>query len=282
MNSKQEIDSERADGIDIIAIIRVMWRYRYFIGCLAVIFALLAVYIALTSKEIFRAEVVVTAVHENGLSESGGLAGQLGGLASLAGVQLGAGGDDASAQGVLASRHIIEEFVKTHNLVPVLTLNMGKRSTLWFAVKQFQETVITIHDDPLKGLTTIMIDWADPVTAAKWANDFVALANGLIRAHALEDAGRNVAYLNKQIAQTSEVEIQRSLSNLVESETKKLMLANGRVEYAFRVVDPAVTPEVRHSPRRTLLVISGTALGFFLGTLIALARDAYRRRKVIP
>jgi uncharacterized protein involved in exopolysaccharide biosynthesis len=282
VNSYQPIASERGDGIDVIAIVRVMWRYRYLIAATSLIFALIAVFLALTAKEIFRAEVVVTEVHDNGLSESGGLASQLGGLASLAGVQLGGGGGDSSLQGVLASRHLIEEFVKTEQLVPLLTLNMGKRSTLWFAVKRFQETIVTIHDDPLKGLTSITIDWTDAATAAKWANEFVALANELIRAHVIEEATRNVAYLNKQIERTKEVEIQLSLFHLIESETKKLMLANGRTEYAFRSVDPAVTPEVRHSPRRTLMVLSGGALGFFLGTMVALSHDAFRRRKLNP
>jgi uncharacterized protein involved in exopolysaccharide biosynthesis len=243
---------------------------------------LAAVYLALTATESFRAEAVVTEVHDNGLSGTGGgLAGQLGGLASLAGVQLGGGGGaDANAQGVLASRHLIQEFITAQNLVPQLTVQSGKRATVWFAVKRFQETVLTIHNDPLKGLTTITMDWTDPVTAAKWANGFVSLANDLIRTQAFDDATRNVAYLNKQIAQTSEVEVQRSLSGLIESETKKLMLANGRRDYAFRVVDPAVTPEVRHSPRRTLWVASGLALGFFLGAIFALVHDAFRRRNL--
>jgi uncharacterized protein involved in exopolysaccharide biosynthesis len=125
------------------------------------------------------------------------------------------------------------------------------------------------------------MDWTDPTTAAKWANDFVALANDLVRSRVLEDATRNVAYLNKQIAQTKEVEIQRSLSDLIESETKTLMLANGRKDYAFRIIDPAVPPGLRHSPQRTLLVVSGTALGFFLGTALALGINAYRRRKLV-
>ncbi len=280
MNSKQPIAIDDRDGIDIFAIVQVIWRYRYLIGSVSIIFAAAAVYFAWTTKESFRAEVVVTEVHENGLSESGGgLAGQIGGLASLAGVQLGGGAGDANAQGVLASRHLIEEFVKTQNLVPLLTSNAGKRATLWFAVRRFQETVVNIHNDPLKGLTTITIDWPDPTIAAQWANGLVALANDLIRTRAFDDATRNVAYLEKQIAQTSQVEIQRSLSNLMESETKKLMLANGRRDYAFRVVDPAVSPEIRHSPRRTLWVLSGTAIGFFLASVFALTRDAFRRRK---
>ncbi len=280
MNSNQAITMERGDGIDIVAIISVMWRYKYLIGSLSIVFALAAVYVALTVREKFRAEVVVTEVHENGLSENGGLAGQLGGLANLAGLQIGAGGNP-NAQGVLTSRHLIEEFIKKQDLVQQLTAKSGKRATLWFAVKRFQETVLKIHEDELKGLTTVSMDWFDPATAAKWANGFVALANELMRVRAIEDASRNVAYLNKQIAETREVEIQRSLSNLIESETKTLMLANGRQDYAFRVVDPAVPPEVRHSPRRVLLVLSGAALGFFVGTVFSLGHDAFRRRKLI-
>lgn len=281
MNSKQPVAVGRGDGIDFFAILQVMWRYRLLIACAASIFALLAVYIAMTAQESFRAEVVVTEVHDNRLSVSGGLAGQLGGLASLAGLRAGGGGDP-SLQGVLSSRFLVEEFVKAQNLVPQLTSGTGKGATLWFAVKKFREHVVVIHDDQLKGLTTITMDWTDPVTAAKWANDFVALANDLIRTRVLEEATRNVAYLNKQVAQTKEVEIQRSLSDLIESETKTLMLANGRKDYAFRIVDPAVAPQIRHSPQRTLLVLSGTALGFFLGTAVALGVNAYRRRNFAP
>lgn len=246
---------------------------------MSVLGALIAVYVALTAKEIFRAEVVVTVVHDNGLTGNSDSVGSLGGLASLAGLSLGGGGADANAQGTLSSRHVIEELIKRDHLLPQLA-RPGKRSTLWFAVKRFQEEVLVVHDDPLKGLTNVTVDWTDPATAAKWANDFIAVANEIIRAHDLEDSSRNVAYLHEQFAQTKEVAIQIALSNLIERETKKLMLANARSEYVFRTVDPAAPPEVRHSPRRTLLVLSGFALGFFVGVAIAFGRDAFRRRKL--
>ena len=75
------------------------------------------------------------------------------------------------------------------------------------------------------------------------ANGLVGLANELLRTRALEEAQRNIAYLNAQADRTNEVELRRAIFNLIESETKTLMLANGRTEYAFRVVDPAVPPE---------------------------------------
>lgn len=243
------------------------------------VFGLLAAVVALTAKEVFRAEIMVTEVHDHGLA-GGAMGGQLGGLASLAGLNLAGGGADAVAQGVLASRHLVEEFIRTQNLVPLMTANTGKGATLWFAVKRFQQSVLVVHDDPVKGLTTVTIDWTDPVVAAKWANAFVALANELIRARDLEEASRNVVYLEKQIAQTKEVEIQRSLSDLIESETKKQMLASARGEYAFKIIDPAVPPELRHSPKRTLWTLSGAALGFFLGSMLALGINAFRRRNL--
>jgi LPS O-antigen subunit length determinant protein (WzzB/FepE family) len=279
MSANQPVQIERGEGIDIFAMIALMWRYRYLIAASSILFALLAVWYALTAKEIFRAEAVITEVHNDSLSGQNGVSGQLGGLASLAGLNVG-NNADANSQTVLASRHLIEEFVKSHDLVAVLTAKGGKRATLWFAVKRFQETVVKIHDDQLKGFTSVSMDWTDAATAAKWANDFVALANQLIRTRVIADATRNVAYLTKQLEQAKEVEVQRSLSTLLENETKTLMLANGRVDYAFRLVDPAVPPEVRHSPQRTLLVISGTAVGFFLGFALAFGIDAFRRRKI--
>jgi LPS O-antigen subunit length determinant protein (WzzB/FepE family) len=113
--------------------------------------------------------------------------------------------------------------------------------------------------------------------ASRWANDFVGLANTLLRERAIQESTRNIEFLNKQLAQTTVVEIQHVMNQLLENETKNLMLAHGRLDYAFTVVDPAVPPEQRFSPRRTLMVISGLFIGGFFGSLIAWARKALRR-----
>jgi len=65
--------------------------------------------------------------------------------------------------------------------------------------------------------------------------------------------------------------------NLIESQIQTLMLANARDEYAFTVVDPAVAPETRTSPRRKLIVLSGGALGVFFGVLAAFAINIFRQ-----
>jgi LPS O-antigen subunit length determinant protein (WzzB/FepE family) len=115
--------------------------------------------------------------------------------------------------------------------------------------------------------------------AARWANAFVALANELVRTKAREDSQRNVDYLNEQVAKTNVVELRRVLYNLIESETKTLMLANARIEYAFTVVDPAVVPAVRVSPKRTLIVLTGFAIGFMLGVFVVWIRNKFQRKR---
>lgn len=74
---------------------------------------------------------------------------------------------------------------------------------MWMAVRRFQSNVVSIKEDTRNGKTTIAITWTDPIVAAKWANEFVALANELLRTRAMDDAQRNIAYLNSQIAKES-------------------------------------------------------------------------------
>jgi uncharacterized protein involved in exopolysaccharide biosynthesis len=125
----------------------------------------------------------------------------------------------------------------------------------------------------------VYINWKDPEVAAKWANDYVALCNELMRARALEETSRNIKYLNEQIASTNIVEMQRVMYELVENETQTLMLANAREEYAFSVIDPAVAPEERVSPQRRVMVMIGLVLGGAAGALLAFGLHFWSRYK---
>lgn len=118
-------------------------------------------------------------------------------------------------------------------------------------------------------LVTLAIEWEDPALAAKWANNLVRHVNGRLRAEAVEEAERSIAYLERQLPQTTSVEVQQAIYRLIEAQTKKKMIASTREEYAFTTIDPAVTPERRQRPRRTLLVVLGLILGMAGGCVVA-------------
>jgi uncharacterized protein involved in exopolysaccharide biosynthesis len=268
------------EDLDLIALARLVWEQRLLVAICVVLGGAIAATWALLETPMYRAEVVVTDARDQTMGSTRGITSQLGGLASLAGVNLN-GADSASreAHAILGSRNLAEEFIKRYKLIDAVAPNSGKPTTLWLAVKKFRSNVLDIREDPRKGITTIDVDLPDPVQAAHWANDFVALANEVVRTRALNNATRNIAYLNEQLAKTQVVEVQKLMYNIIESETKTLMLANSRAEYAFTVVDPAVAPEMKVSPQRTLMVAVGLFLGFVVGATAAFFRNLIRRNR---
>jgi uncharacterized protein involved in exopolysaccharide biosynthesis len=261
------------EDLDLGNLLGLMGRHRWFIGVISFVVGALAAAYAFTAAPVFRAETVIVAVHEKGLNGSG-LSNQLGALTSLVGVNIGAaGGDTQAADAVLDSRRLVEEFIRRNDLLPVLTGKAKKPLTIWLAVKQFKEGSLAVRKDTRRGTTTVAVDWTDAAIAAQWANGLVRLANELIRTRAIEEATRDIAYLNHQLDQTNAVELRQALYEIIKNETKTLMLANGRVDYAFEVVDPAVAPERKVGPHRALLTLVGLAIGFFVGTGVALIRE---------
>jgi uncharacterized protein involved in exopolysaccharide biosynthesis len=275
--SSEQISSN--DEMDLGTLWRLLWDYRILIASVIAVCAVVAAVVALLTKPVYRADVVITEVRDN-MSGTGSLVGQLGGLASLAGVNLNANSPGRESRAFLQSRSLVEAFIKRYDLLPELYKDAKKPPTMWLAVKKFRDTVLSIKEDTRKGTTTVSVNWTDPDTAARWANDLIALLNELLRNRAIDQAKRNVAYLNKQIADTKVVELQGVMYNLIETETKTLMLANVRIEYAYEVVDPAVAPEIRIRPKRALMVAFGVAFGFLIGAVAALAHNAIRGKTV--
>jgi uncharacterized protein involved in exopolysaccharide biosynthesis len=134
--------------------------------------------------------------------------------------------------------------------------------------------------DVKTGLLTLTIAWNDPAMSAQWANGIVAMANDYIRAKAISDGERNVSYLNEQLAQSNVVAVQNSISALLENEIKKIMLARGSNEYAFKIIDAATVPERPSSPNPFVWAMVGSIAGLLLSSLIVLARSPRLRRLV--
>jgi uncharacterized protein involved in exopolysaccharide biosynthesis len=269
-NAPDPFDNE----INLLALWRATWSQKWVVAIVAAIFLGAAIAWALLATPIFRAEVVIVEVRESGSQGGlGALAGQLSGLASLAGMNINAGASNSREHlAVLRSRQLVERFIVADKMLTQLSKGAPEPLSLWKAVRMVQDRVVDIQDDTRRGITTVSVEWTDPKLAAAWANSFVALANETIRAKAVADSQRNIDYLSKRLAQTNSLEVQQLMYSLIESETKTLMLANGRAEYAFAVVDPARAPEIRVSPRRTLMAGAGLALGLVVGVLVAVMR----------
>jgi LPS O-antigen subunit length determinant protein (WzzB/FepE family) len=106
----------------------------------------------------------------------------------------------------------------------------------------------------------------------------VAALNGHLQQRAIAEAERNRRFLEAQIAATNVVEIREVLYRLLETQIRTIVLAQGRPEYAFKVVGPALVPEKKAKPLRSVICIAITLLGGLLATTFVLVRHAYRAR----
>jgi uncharacterized protein involved in exopolysaccharide biosynthesis len=270
------------DEIDLWQLWETVWSGRWLIIAITSLFAVGGVTYALVAQEWWRAEVVLAPADKKG-GMSGALS-QLSGLASLAGVSVGGGGGNEPLA-VLKSKDFARQFITEMNLMPVLLKDQktedGKAPDIRDALRIF-ETVRTVSDDKKTGLVTLSVRWKDADTAALWANELARRVNARLRAEALAEAERNVAYLQKEIAATSVVSLQQSMGRVLEGEMQKLMLARGNEEFAFKVIDKATPPKLRDAPKRALIAIVATLAGGFLGMLAVFLRQAWRSRPPRP
>jgi uncharacterized protein involved in exopolysaccharide biosynthesis len=274
---------EDADLIDLSALVRKLWSGKWLIlACITVCGGLGAVY-AFNAREWFRAEVVIVQKESSALPA--GLA-QLGGLASLAGINIGAGAGSADAPvAVLRSKDLAAGFIKDEGLLTVVLSDYwdsssgrwaktisGKTPDIRDAVKYFDERVRTVTEDKKAGLVTLTIMWTNPDDAARWANLLVSRVNLRLRQKAEVEAQRNIAFLKKELAATDVPQLQQSLSRSLESEMQRLMLAKGNEDFAFKVIDGATTPKYRARPRRMIAMALAAIFGGAMAGIWILSR----------
>ena len=269
------------DEIDLWQLWDTIWSGRWLIIAITSLFAVGGVTYALVAQEWYRAEVVLAPADKKG-GMSGALS-QLSGLASLAGVSVG-GGEGSQPLAVLKSKDFAREFITDMKLMPILFKDAKpskEQPDIRDAVRSF-EGIRTISDDKKTGLVTLSVRWKDADTAALWANELARRVNARLRAEALQEAERNVAYLQKEMAATSVVSLQQSMGRVLEGEMQKLMLARGNEQFAFKVIDRATPPKQRDAPKRALIAIVATLAGGFLGLLAVFLRQALRNRPPRP
>lgn len=292
------------DEIDLAELFRTIWAGKWLIAGITAVFAIGSVLYALSLPDIYKSEVLLAPVEE-----SGGLKipGQLGGLAALAGVNLGGGGGSKTelAIEVLKSREFLGQFIERYDLyVPLMAVTgwdqatntllidydiYDSNSNQWIpntdsgksAKPSLQQTIsklaslITVEPG---NMVSVSIEYFSPELAQKWLTQLVADLNLYMREREAADATRSIAYLNSQVAQTNLADARSMLFSLIEEQTKTLMLANVRDEYVFSTVDPAVIPELKDKPKRSLIVAIAVVLGGMLGMFLVLVRHATRNK----
>ena len=289
------------DEIDLRELFAAIWQGKWIIIAVTAVFAVASVFYALSLPNIYKSEALLAPVtEESGLK----IPGQLGGLAALAGVNLGSGGGDKTslALEILKSREFLGRFITKYDLfIPIMAAEGWNRSDNSLVIRNgvfdtinnkwvrkvnppfrpkpsLQEThdvllqLLSVSLDKETGMVKLAIQHYSPYLAQQWVNLLVTEINDEMRQRDLSEAQNSINYLTAQLDKTNIADVRTMLFSLIEEQTKTVMLANVREEYVFKTVDPAVVAEKKAKPARALICILGAMLGGMLSMLIVLIR----------
>ena len=280
---------------DSTAFIDSVWKGRWLVLGFVVGFALLATAYAFLATQWYTAEAVLMPAGTKS-TQAGGLTGQLDNIGVLAGLAAGALGSPRTAEpiGVLKSRDFARQFIEEQGLLHVLLADKWDASKgrwkesdprrqpdLRDAIQYFDQQVLRVNEDKKTGLITVSTQWKDAATAASWTNTIVDRLNDQMRSRVLTEGEANVAYLEKELAETNVVEMKLALSRILETELQKVMVARGDKQYAFRVVDHADVPKWRSSPKRKVILAVGILAGGLAGLLAVFVREYLARTRLV-
>ena len=304
-NTLDEQVPNQYDGeIDLRELFGVLWAGRKKIIAITAVFAVASVVYALSVPNQYKATALLSPAQSSrgGLSGGGlsGAFGQLGGLASLAGVSIGGGESSEAqvAQEIMKSWSFIEGFIKSNDLAVEVyaaegwskssnslqinsdlydesnsqwlvknneTGELGPPSS-WNLFKRFLE-MLSVSEDKKSGLVSVSIEYYSPQIAKRWLDLYVAAINGHMQERKMAEVTRNITYLEAQIKKTNIAEMQEVFYTIIEEQIKSKMLAEASPDYAFVPVSPSMVPEEKSQPKRALICILGTLLGGMLSVL---------------
>lgn len=282
------------DEIDIFQLWETLVEGKWLImGCAGLCFAA-ATALAFIMTPKYEAKVIATFAEE---SKSGGggigaLAAQYGGLAEMAGISLGGGGNKDASIAFLQSRAFIEQFIQDEGLLPILfhkywdaqtnkwTVPEDKVPSLWRAYELFSKSIMSTSFDKKTNLMTLTITWKNRDQSVRWANELVRRANETLRQKTITETQSSLDFLQKELEKTSIVEVQNTIYRVMETQVKSMMMANTQEQFVFKIIDPAITvdEDAFVKPKRPLMMVLGLFGGLFLGGVIVVLRKANHNR----
>jgi LPS O-antigen subunit length determinant protein (WzzB/FepE family) len=299
LDNSSQVSQYQDDEIDLRELFSLLWAGKVKIIAITAVFAFTSVIYALLVPNQYMATAVLAPAQSDGGGLSGAL-GQLGGLASLAGVSISGGESSESqiAQQIMQSWSFMEEFIADNDLAVEVYAAEGwdkaqnelridgdiydvekgqwliddddtgefRPPTSWELFESF-ESRLAVSEDKTSGLVSVSIEYYSPKIAKQWLDMYVDAINLHMQERQIDKVSRNIEYLENQIDKTPIAEMQEVFYTIIEEQIKSKMLAEASPDYAFATVSPSMLPEEKSQPKRALICILGTLLGGMLSVL---------------
>lgn len=286
--------------IDLRELLGVLWEGKFWVFGVVFLFLIAGVFYAKSLPDIYKsAGVYAPAQKESG----GGMASQFGGLAAMAGVNLGGGesNDIEQAISLMKSWPFLEGFIGKYDLKPFLmgierwdsstdkvhwdpdvydvlsgewmldTNGISVEPTSYEVFSRVSK-LLTVNKDSTTGLINVSLEFYIPELSKKWLELLIQEVNVYFQQRDIDEAVKSIEFLKTRVEATSISEMHEVFYKMIESQTKVLMLAEVNDEYLMQTVVPPKTAEVKSKPSRVLICVVFMLVGFILSFVFLLVR----------
>ena len=257
-----EISSEEKE-FSFTDLLEAIWINKFLIIIFPLLVGSITALYTLTLPNVYKAEILLASSESK--SQNASIASS--GLAAMAGVSLPSGTDEKTLIAIetLKSRKFISEFLIRHEALPALMapiswnseediLEVGEyHGSIQEATKSFMSIFFVGKLSNSTPFVLMTISHISPTQARDWLEAMVEDLNQILSKRDLKEVEDSIKYLQEQINKTNVSDLQQLFYSMIEAQTSKAMLAEVRPEYVFRVIDPAIAPELKYSPYRAII-----------------------------
>lgn len=288
------------DGrMTFLELFEIVAKKKITITFTTIIFGIFSIFFTLSIDNVYESKTVVQIKQNNKIQSTS----SMNALSSLAGISFGGSNTEVSKViQVLKSRDFAKHIIAFEdiliNLFAVDSYDTATKTvmynssiydevnTKWVRMppkngKQIP-TYLEAHYELHKNVISIneindqYIEIAAQHKSPLFAKDLLELIttelNKIIRKNDITVAKRSLEFLNKELQNTSQIEIRKSINELIKPNLEMLMLADIDTYYKLEPIDKPFYPETHSYPNRKLLCVIITFFGFLISCLYVLIR----------
>jgi uncharacterized protein involved in exopolysaccharide biosynthesis len=289
-------NANQKDEIDIKKILLIIWQGKFLIVTLTILFSFTALFYSLSLQNIYQSNAVLSSTE---LTNSNNQSSSLGGLASIAGINIQSGSQGKTALAIekIKTLSFFEDNILPNIYLPDLMALKSwdvksnthlynediydSEKNLWISMPSPQKSyrsfrsILTVKENRDGSLITISIKHNSPYIAQAWTELIVDQINNYYRSIDEQEAIKSIDFLNVQMAQTTYTELKQAISQLIKQKMQKLTLIEANEFYVFSYLDPPQVMETKIEPDRISILILGAVLGGMLGIIVTLIRNFF-------
>jgi len=207
------------------------------------------------------------------------------GADDLAGISLPSGQAANKTETIIAtlqSRIFLEQFIEKNNLMPKLyedywdsesqSWDTNTPPSLWGGVNQVSN-MITVDYNKRTPVIRVNLENENPIYAAEWLNKLIKELDDHLRKKAIAQTESSLEFLEMEVGNTNLVTQQNVLYKLILDQKTNNMMANVSKEYAISVIDPAVVPRNKFTPKKLIGLIIGIIVGLVTSVILILYKE---------